>query len=72
MMSERFNIILNAAEVKILYISFPKPACDALPITKPCLQNCSGGSSRTLEAPEIEIKQMNIWHSKLYMSWNKQ
>lgn len=54
MISDRFNIILSVAAVKILYISFPKPASDAFPITKPCLQNCSGGSPRTLDAPEME------------------
>lgn len=53
MISDRFNMILNPAAVNILYISFPKPASDAFPNTKPCLQNCSGGSPRTLGAPEI-------------------
>lgn len=52
MISERFSITLNAAAVKILYISFPKPASDAFANTKPCLQNCSAGRSRTLETPE--------------------
>lgn len=50
--NDRFNITLSAPAVKILYISLPKPASDALPNTKPCLQNFSGGSARTLEAPE--------------------
>ena len=53
MISDRFNITLNAAAVNNLYISFPKPASDAFPITNPCLQNCSGGSSRILGAPEM-------------------
>ena len=49
-----FSIILKAPAVRILYISFPKPASEDLPMTKPCLQNCSGGSCRTLEAPKME------------------
>lgn len=57
MISERFNMILNPAAVNILYISFPNPASDAFPITKPCLQNCSGGSSRTLGAPNTRRKK---------------
>lgn len=51
MIRDRFSITLNAAAVKILYISFPNPASDALPITKPCLQNSPGGCSRTVAAP---------------------
>lgn len=49
--NDRFNITLSAPAVKILYISLPKPASDAFPNTKPCLQNSSGGRDRTLEAP---------------------
>lgn len=52
MIKDRFSITLKAAAVKILYISFPKPASDALPITKPCRQNWCAGSSRTLAAPD--------------------
>lgn len=58
MIRDRFNIILNAAAFKILYISFPRPASDAFPKTKPCKQNCFGGRSRTLEAPkDLESNQ---------------
>lgn len=56
MIRERFNIMLNAAAFKILYISFPNPASDDFPKTKPCLQNCSGGRLRIAEAPETEKK----------------
>lgn len=52
---DRFSIILKAPAVRILYISFPKPASEALPKTKPCLQNCSGGRFRTLEAPKMKF-----------------
>lgn len=62
MISDRFNMTLIPAAVNILYISFPKPASDAFPNTKPCLQNCSGGSPRTLGAPEIR-KHMLITES---------
>ena len=65
MISERFNITLNAAAVNNLYISFPKPASDAFPITNPCLQNCSGGSSRILGAPEIRKFNYNFPHSSV-------
>lgn len=56
--SDRFKITLSAAPVKTLYISLPKPASEAFPRTKPCLQNCSGGRFLTLAAPEV--KQINI------------
>lgn len=52
--SDLFNMMLSAAAVKILYISFPNPASEALPITKPCLQNWSGGSKRTRDAPNVK------------------
>lgn len=64
MISDRFNMTLIPAAVNILYISFPKPASDAFPNTKPCLQNCSGGSPRTLGAPEIR-KHMLITESHI-------
>lgn len=57
--NDRFSITLSAAADSILYNSFPKPASDAFAITKPWLQNCSGGSSLTLEAPEIKISSIN-------------
>lgn len=49
--SDRFKITVNAAAVRILYISFPKPASDAFAITNLCLQNSSGGRLRILAAP---------------------
>lgn len=52
MIKDRFSITLNAAAVKILYISFPNPASDAFAITKPCRQNWCGGNSRTLAPPD--------------------
>lgn len=58
--SDRFSIILNAAALKILYISLPKPACDALANTKPCRQNCLGGRFRTLVAPEIGMQECDL------------
>lgn len=78
MIKDRFNIILNAAAFKILYISLPKPASDAFPKTKPCLQNCSGGRLRILEAPEKEsniynpnsnkhLQKVTIFHKPLKM-----
>lgn len=33
MIKDLFNIMLNAAEVKILYISFPNPASAVFPRT---------------------------------------
>jgi len=35
MIKDRFNIILSAAAVKTLYISFPKPASAVFPRTNP-------------------------------------
>lgn len=57
---DRFNITLSAAPVKTLYISFPKPASDDFPITNPCLQNCSGGRPRTLEAPAVGYQHVSF------------
>jgi hypothetical protein len=54
MIRDRFNMILSAAALNSLYISFPKPASAVLPRTNPWLQNCSGGKSLTLEAPETK------------------
>lgn len=68
MIKDRFNIILNAAAVKILYISLPKPASDDFPITKPCLQNSCGDSPRTLAAPGKLIEYVNIYLSRLLLS----
>lgn len=59
MIKDRFNIILKAPAVKILYISFPNPASDAFPNTKPCLQNSWAGSILTLSAPGKLIEDVN-------------
>lgn len=58
--NDRFSITLSAAPVNILYISFPNPASDAFPRTKPCLQKISGGSSRTLEGPAMGNVSVDI------------
>jgi len=55
MIKDRFNIILSAAAVKTLYISFPKPASAVFPRTNPWLQNCSGGKFLILEAPVTKV-----------------
>lgn len=60
MIKERFSITLSAAADKILYISFPKPASEAFPSTKPPWQNWSGGKPRTLAAPGKWINKSNV------------
>lgn len=70
MIKDRFKITLKAAADKILYISFPNPASDAFPITKPCLQNWWGGSSRTLAVPGNLIKQVNVEPRHLLHEWH--
>ena len=52
MINDLFNIMLNAPDVNILYISFPNPASAVFPRTYPRRQNASGASSRTAAAPE--------------------
>lgn len=64
---DRFNITLSAAPVKILYISFPKPASDALPNTNPCLQNSLGESFLTLGAPDDDDDSSCNNNNKLMM-----
>lgn len=68
MIKDLFKIMLNAAEVKILYISFPKPASAVFPSTKPCRQNCSGGSSRIAEAPAKTPRTIFIIYIHIFIT----